>query len=101
MTFFSCPEGFFGVRCQTLGSELNSSTSSASGKSSVNGTITAIVVVLVVIIVLIAAIVAAITIMRKRRRSEIHPFFGSVFRLFLVPASIDLNCITGILIIQG
>ncbi|KAI9558491.1 hypothetical protein GHT06_015278 [Daphnia sinensis] len=66
-----CQEGFYGVRCQTLGSDINNSSSqSGSGKSSINGTVTAIVVVLVIIAVLIAAGVAAITVMRKRRRGK-------------------------------
>lgn len=65
----SCQEGFYGVRCQTVGSDLNNSSSqSTGGKSSVNGTITAIVVVLVIVVVFIAASIAAVTVMRKRRR---------------------------------
>lgn len=61
-----CPEGFYGTRCQTPNSDVNSR--SEANKSFVNGTITIIVVVLVVFIVLVAAAVAAITILRKRQR---------------------------------
>jgi hypothetical protein len=68
-SIYSCKEGFYGVRCQTVGSDLNNSSSqSTSGKSSVNGTITAIVVVLVIIVVIIAAATAAVPVMRKRGR---------------------------------
>ncbi|XP_059351617.1 low-density lipoprotein receptor-related protein 1-like [Daphnia carinata] len=66
-----CQEEFYGVRCQTLGSDINNSSSqSSSGKSSINGTVTAIVVVFVIIAVLIPAAKAAITVMRKRRRGQ-------------------------------
>ena len=64
-----CSEGFYGVRCQTRGSDVDTSVPPPAPSSKVS-TVTAVVVVLVILVVLIAAAVAAVTIMRKRRRGK-------------------------------
>ena len=66
---FRCSEGFYGVRCQTRGSDVDTSVPPPAPSSKVS-TVTAVVVVLVILVVLIAAAVAAVTIMRKRRRGK-------------------------------
>lgn len=54
---FSCPDGFFGVRCQ-----------SQFSKSRMNVAITGVVIALVALVILVAGGAAAIFIMKKRRR---------------------------------
>ena len=76
-----CPEGFYGLRCQSTADEDADGGVEATpaghgdgdgggGGGSVSATVTAVVVVLVVLVVLAAAAAAGVAVARKRRRGK-------------------------------